>query len=870
MVPAPLGQRPGDNVDGARVRFQDHDAVAAWIELADYASTFSRYPHAPMPQPSHSIHVSTSHLYRRPDAAARTFGPLRIFLLGVALLVPLNLPFSLPELGTAATLGWSSEVHQHGDEDVFVVTRTLRHARVAGLQPGDVVRAVNGQPSSRERLAALERQARSGEQVHLTIQREDSLLEVDVPVSAMSASYIAYILYLIALGVGGWLLGTAIVAWRGTQLPNLLLASALLLFAPMAFTSGVQGDGVTFAGARTLWQLQSTAYRFLFPALLLHLLILSSDAKPFVRRPWIWITFYLALACVLGLVTHGFAAPLMWTMVGPERTLRTVVGLVIELLLVGTALVYRPRRGTTYPTARRWLLFAVFCFGVTGIVRSAMQLAIGEHGATHVVTQINAVTLALFPPLALGYWLPPTAQRKWWLRKWTASFGTVALTSLFGLILVGVVATVLNATNRDLGGVEWTLFALVFFAAVIFSPLLRWAHEALDRRMWADWSERAEKIREFTASTSAELEIARLVDRVREELPDLLECRRVDLLLANDDSAASSLHDANVASRDVLRAMFEEGDRLGHDVYVPVEEGNGVLLGALRVSHDEGRGATPPEEALRELAAQGIATALRCCQAYAALRRSQEDLAEAERMASVGSLAGGLAHEIRNPLASLKMGLHLVRRDGVNERRLTRLEGDIRRIDDLIVGLLRFSKVAACETSERLDAREIVAECVGDLRPQIEDRGVVLRETYADTPLPVVAGREQLHLIVSNLLNNALEAVGGSDLIDVHVEAVGSTYADIVVRDTGTGIPAEVRSRIFDRDFTTKSFGTGFGLTLARRETERLGGTIHVEDVSGPGTMLRVRLPLVGKEEHSSEVGLGDASLRRDGQSLTT
>src|SRR5690606_39580231 len=93
----------------------------------------------------------------------------------------------------------------------------------------------------------------------------------------------------------------------------------------------------------------------------------------------------------------------------------------------------------------------------------------------------------------------------------------------------------------------------------------------------------------------------------------------------------------------------------------------------------------------------------------------------------------------------------------------------------------------------------------------------------------------------------------GWDSIEGHVEAVGGASADCVVRDTGTGIPAEVRSRIFDRDFTTKSFGTGFGLTLARRETERLGGTIHVEDVSGPGTMLRVRLPL-RSEEHTSEL----------------
>lgn len=781
--------------------------------------------------------------YRRAYVGAGTLPHLRMFLLAVALLVPLNLPFSLPALRTEASLGWSSEVHQHGDETVFVVSRTLREARVAGLQPGDVIREIDGQAATNERIAQLENQARSGERVHLGIEREGALFEVDVPVSPMSASYVAYIVYLVALGLIGWLLASAILAWRGSQTSSLLLAAALLLFAPMAFTSGVQGDGFIFTGARSLWQLQSTAYRFLFPALLLHLLILESGARPAVRRKWVWVIFYVLLAAVLGIVTRGFSSPLAWTMVGPERTIRTIAGFTMELLLVGAAWSYR-RLEPDYPTTRRWLIFAAFCFGLTGIVRSGMQFVLGEHGATHAVTQINAMTLALFPPLGIAYWLPPTAHRKWWLRRWTASAGSLALTSLFGLILAGVVATVLNATGRDLQGVEWPLFALVFMAAIVFSPLLRWAHEALHQRMWAEWSIRAERLREFASSASADLEISRVVDRVRVELPQLLECASVELILARDVAESSELDGISVVPDEALLALLEEQTRRNDEVYVPVREGNGSLLGALRISLDDGRGATPPEEALRELAAQGTATAIRYCQAFAEMRRSQVDLAEAERIAAIGSLARGLAHEIKNPLASLKMGLHLVRRDGANERRLTRLEGDIRRIDDLVVGLLRFTQDEAGDTSETLDLREVVGSCVDDLRAQIEDRGVVLIENYAETALPTLGGRRRLGLIISNLLTNALEAVGEADVIEVRVEPGPHNAADILIRDTGPGIPEEVRNRIFDQHFTTKVFGTGFGLTLALRETERLGGTLFVQSDQGQGTMVRVRVPL--------------------------
>jgi two-component system, NtrC family, nitrogen regulation sensor histidine kinase NtrY len=130
------------------------------------------------------------------------------------------------------------------------------------------------------------------------------------------------------------------------------------------------------------------------------------------------------------------------------------------------------------------------------------------------------------------------------------------------------------------------------------------------------------------------------------------------------------------------------------------------------------------------------------------------------------------------------------------------------------------------------------------MRPLAEDRGVVLLERYPADMVLVRGSEQQLRLVVSSLVANALDAVSEGDVVELALATEGTT-AELTVRDTGPGIPAELKDRIFELNFSTKPGGSGLGLALARRETERLGGRIHMVPRAAAGTTLRISLPRI-------------------------
>jgi len=239
--------------------------------------------------------------------------------------------------------------------------------------------------------------------------------------------------------------------------------------------------------------------------------------------------------------------------------------------------------------------------------------------------------------------------------------------------------------------------------------------------------------------------------------------------------------------------------------------------------------------------------------ALLARRRLEDDLsaarallAQADRLSTLGTLAAGIAHEIRNPLVSVRTFIQLVPerlhdeefRTGFRELALAEIE----RICGLITELLAFSRPSAAER-EPVDVSALVAQTLRLLDAEAHKRGVALRAEVAGDVPAVQADEAQLKQVVLNVVLNAIQASPSRSAVVVRTGAGASTGAVIEVEDAGPGIPEERAARIFDPFFTTKEAGSGLGLFIAQRIVTDHGGSIDARPRAGGGTMFAIRLP---------------------------
>jgi signal transduction histidine kinase len=235
------------------------------------------------------------------------------------------------------------------------------------------------------------------------------------------------------------------------------------------------------------------------------------------------------------------------------------------------------------------------------------------------------------------------------------------------------------------------------------------------------------------------------------------------------------------------------------------------------------------------------------------------------RLAAVGELAAGLAHEINNPVAFVGSNLRLLRDHwqkltgsdpvGVPEDERALLVGEGRDlIDESLEGVERAAEIVRgvknfthSGSSERTPARleDLIEDCLRMIRPQVGP-DVALSVAFSEVP-PVLCSPQELKQVFLNLLINAIHAVGQSGSIRIETATSGG-MAVVSFVDDGHGIAPEILDRIFDPFFTTKPVGegTGLGLGIAHQVVTQHGGVITVQSPPGEGASFRVHLPLDG------------------------
>ena len=219
---------------------------------------------------------------------------------------------------------------------------------------------------------------------------------------------------------------------------------------------------------------------------------------------------------------------------------------------------------------------------------------------------------------------------------------------------------------------------------------------------------------------------------------------------------------------------------------------------------------------------------------------------QAERLASLGRLAAGLAHEIRNPLGAIAGSIELLRTGGTlsseDQRLCEIIERETARLNDLVGDMLELSR-------SRIPARELV-DLAGTAREVVvlagkSGRGgdVELRLEGA-SPAVVLADAAQMRQVVWNLVRNAIQAssAGATVVVAVRRDEARRRWA-LEVSDEGRGIPSDARERLFDAFFTTRSHGMGIGLAVVKRILDDHGFSIEVKSREGEGTTFRVGIP---------------------------
>jgi two-component system NtrC family sensor kinase len=238
-------------------------------------------------------------------------------------------------------------------------------------------------------------------------------------------------------------------------------------------------------------------------------------------------------------------------------------------------------------------------------------------------------------------------------------------------------------------------------------------------------------------------------------------------------------------------------------------------------------------------------------QATRELRDAQHSLVRSERLASVGRLAAGLAHEVGNPIAALIGMEDLLLQGGLgpDEQRdfLQRMRKETERINRILGDLLQFARPRAGETQDGSEPGQVevaVHETVTLVRPQRSMRDVDLHlDIHPDLP-EVSLSREHLVQVMLNLLLNAADAVSEGGRIGIRALATDEGVC-IEVEDSGPGVPAQVRDRLFEPFVTTKEVGKGSGLGLAvcRGLIEAAGGRINLAEEHTQGARFVIELP---------------------------
>lgn len=240
--------------------------------------------------------------------------------------------------------------------------------------------------------------------------------------------------------------------------------------------------------------------------------------------------------------------------------------------------------------------------------------------------------------------------------------------------------------------------------------------------------------------------------------------------------------------------------------------------------------------------------------------KSEAALRRTESLAAVGSAAAQLAHEIKNPLGSIRLGVEMLRQyttDPEADKTISLVERGIHHLNKLVVDVTQFSRPRQLEVGET-DLHDVINTSVELVADRVRDKATPIKTSF-DGEIHGTWDKEQLREVFVNLLANAIDASETNSPVEISAELITANsaprkvdatptiqrdHAVIVITDHGLGMDSKVQAHLFEPFFTTKKRGTGLGLSIVRQIVDLHGGTIEVQSEKGQGTTFRIELPV--------------------------
>jgi signal transduction histidine kinase len=269
---------------------------------------------------------------------------------------------------------------------------------------------------------------------------------------------------------------------------------------------------------------------------------------------------------------------------------------------------------------------------------------------------------------------------------------------------------------------------------------------------------------------------------------------------------------------------------------------------------EQGRGVDTRGDEMRQLGHYMQLLMSDVAETRSDLAHSRTQLAHADKLAAVGKLAAGVAHEIRNPLTAMKMWLYSLRRsiaaDDEAQKKVDIMADEIGRLENIVRNFLEFSRPAPLKIS-RFPIGVLLEKTIELLRHRLDERRIKVARDDAQSLPEALADAEQLKQVFLNLMNNAIEAMADGGEIRISTSCARRAGRDMLavrLADSGSGMTEDVQARIFEPFFTTKPEGTGLGLCIAASAMARHEGALVLESSDLQGTQWAVWIPAAAAE----------------------